>query len=200
MKQLEHLIWVRHGETEWNAIKKLQGQANIGLSELGRRQVGSLVSVMGRWPIDSAVSSDLQRAVQTVHMLGWPQAHQDARLREADLGDWTGCMVSQLKAEHGAQYKRWRDGQDKPPQGESFADLKDRVAQAVAELQSRPGNVLVVAHGGVIRAALSLLLGLHPDKIVAVDPASVTVLNMAATPRLVAYNLCGQLTTSDTSD
>jgi glucosyl-3-phosphoglycerate phosphatase len=198
---MNRLILVRHGETEWNARKTLQGQSDIALSSRGVSQAQALNPVVKRFEPEIAVSSDLKRAKQTAELLGWGHARLDPLWREADLGQWTGRDVADLKSEDPAHYQRWRDGQAYPPGGEDFATFKARILKAVDALKDLDGNVLVVAHGGVIRAALSALIGLHPDRIVAVDPASATVLQMnTGKPRLMAYNLCAYRADQENSD
>jgi broad specificity phosphatase PhoE len=197
---MKRLILVRHGETVWNARKILQGQSDIDLSERGIAQAKALKRAVDRFEPDTAIVSDLVRATHTAQILGWGKAAPDANWREADLGQWTGHDAKELIAQHPVQYQAWRDGKDAPPGGESFADFKARIAKAVSALQSLHGNVLVVTHGGVVRAALSHLIGLHPDRIVAVNPASATVLDMSNTPRLAAYNITGYSDLTETSD
>lgn len=197
---MDKLILVRHGETEWNARKVLQGQEDVALSARGQAQAQALHPIVRRWLPDSAVCSDLSRAVQTAALLGWANAQHDARLREAHLGEWTAREVAELKRDDGARYQRWRDGKDCPPGGEDFSALKARVMGAIDSLSSSLGTVLVVTHGGVIRAALSALIGLHPDRIISVDPASATVLQISGSPRLLAYNICAYNADTETSD
>lgn len=197
---MDRLILVRHGETDWNARKVLQGQADIELSARGRGQAEALKRLVQRWQPTSAVCSDLSRTVETACLLGWANARRDVRWREADLGEWTGRQVAELRRDTPMHYQRWRDGLEAPPEGETFTCLRERVAAAVQALASTPGNVLVVAHGGVIRAALSTLIGLHAERIVPVEPASATVFQMAPTARLLAYNVTAHDVESETPD
>ena len=197
---MKKLILVRHGETEWNARKTLQGQSDIDLSERGIAQAKALKRMVEQFEPDTAIVSDLKRATHTAQILGWAKAAPDAAWREADLGQWTGRDAKELVAQNPVHYQAWRDGKDAPPGGESFADFKARIAKALSALQSSQGNVLVITHGGVVRAVLSHLIGLHPDRIVAVNPASATVIDMSSTPRLAAYNLTGYSDLTETSD
>lgn len=197
---MDHLILVRHGETAWNARKVLQGQADIALSERGRLQARELRSVVETWAPLCAVSSDLVRARDTAALIGWGEPRLDARWREANLGDWTGMSSASLKHDVPARYQRWRDGLEAPPGGESFGELRARVRVAIDELREVPGTVLVVTHGGAIRAVLSELLGLHPERIVPVDPASATVIQMSPGPRLAAFNVSRHLPVNETTD
>jgi glucosyl-3-phosphoglycerate phosphatase len=197
---MDRLVLVRHGETEWNARRVLQGQADIALSERGREQARDLRDVVRTWMPDMVVCSDLARARETAAVLGYANAKPDPRWREADLGEWTGMSSDQLKRDCPEHHRRWRDGLDTPPKGESFTQLCQRIATAIDALRDGPAAVLVVTHGGAIRAALSGLLGLQPNRIVPVDPASATVIQMNPGPRLAAFNVYRHLPIKETTD
>jgi glucosyl-3-phosphoglycerate phosphatase len=156
---MNRLILVRHGETAWNADKVLQGQTDIELSPRGREQAKALIPLVRRWQPDFVLASDLLRARQTAALMGWPDVATDGRWREANLGEWSGKRVEDLKRTDAARYQRWRDGVEAPPAGEAMSDFRARVASAFDGVRSRKGNVLVVTHGGVIRALLSLCIG-----------------------------------------
>jgi broad specificity phosphatase PhoE len=197
---MKRLILVRHGETEWNAREILQGQADIELSENGRAQARALASLIARWSIDMAVTSDLKRTRQTSELLGFPQARADALWREADLGLWTARDVKDLKATDGAAYRAWREGRGNPPGGEDFDTLSRRIALAMTPLQETDGTALVITHGGVIRSVLAQLIGLTPERIVPVQPGSVTILEFDHAPRLSLYNVTARLLTGETTE
>ena len=197
---MNRLLLVRHGETSWNAAKKLQGQADIELSELGREQAMELAPLLQRWAPTTVRTSDLQRARQTAALLGWPGATLDEGWREADLGEWTSRRVLDITAEDGERYQRWRNGIEAPPGGESMANFRKRISAAIDLLREHSGDVLVVTHGGAIRVAVGITLGLSADRIVAVEPGSLTVLDMSASPRLLAYNLTPFAVHTQTTD
>jgi glucosyl-3-phosphoglycerate phosphatase len=197
---MDRLLLVRHGETAWNSGKVLQGQSDIVLSDAGRRQVSALQSIVAQWKPSVVVSSDLLRAKETAALLGYATPEIDSRWREADLGQWTGQSAELLKHEHATQYQAWRDGTQTPPGGESFADLKRRVATAISALSVHTGTVMVVTHGGTIRAALSHLIQLEPNRLIAVEPASATLLQIKPNARLQAFNVCAAGTRVETSE
>lgn len=107
---------------------------------------------------------------------------------EADLGVWTGRTASDL-LESGEPYAEWRAGRATPPGGESFEALTERVTAAAAELMTAGGVALVVTHGGPIRALVHHLIGLAPERIVPVDPGSLTIIDVDDQPRLRAYSV-----------
>jgi glucosyl-3-phosphoglycerate phosphatase len=193
------LFLVRHGETEWNAERRLQGQADAPLSALGRRQASALAPVFANGLLpDFVVSSDLPRARDTAALLGFAEPQFDARLREIDVGAWTGKRIVDIRADNLVAYQGWRAGTFTPSGGEPWPAFKDRVLQAIRDLAALGHNsVLAVAHGGVIRAACEALVGLKAANVVPVGPATVTIFDVEATAdglsaRLEGYNLAPQ--------
>jgi glucosyl-3-phosphoglycerate phosphatase len=182
------LLLVRHGETVWNAERRLQGQRDVPLSTLGEHQAVSLRPVVEEHRPTSAVASPLARAARTLALLGHPEASTDARWMEANLGEWTGRTATELLS-MGEPYADWRAGRYTPPGGESFESLTDRVVRAADELTRGEGVALVVTHGGPIRAIIRHYIGLAPELMVPVDPASLTIVDFAEGPRLRAYSV-----------
>ena len=183
------LLFVRHGESAFNAQGKLAGQADVPLSEHGRAQVQALAPLVQSYMPDRVLSSDLLRTRQTAELLGYEQAACAPGWREMDLGDWTSADVAALQAENADQYAGWRAGEFTPPGGECWADFVARIDGALAAARLEDGERLLIStHGGVIRAVCSLLVDLPPRRIVPVSPASLTVFECGDSPRLVAYN------------
>lgn len=153
---------VRHGSTEWNEAKRLQGQTDVPLSAKGREQVG-------RWrlphdlTVDRWVASPLSRAQQTAEILGLAPAVEPA-LIEMDWGTWEGKSIHELRDIYGQEEidRRTAKGLDlRPHEGESPREVRERVG-AWAALQAEAGApVGAVAHQGIIRALMSLATGWH---------------------------------------
>jgi broad specificity phosphatase PhoE len=183
------LILVRHGETTWNAEERLQGQADPELSPEGREQVAQIRHVVARLSPARVVCSDLQRTRETAAILGYANPEIDMRLREADLGQWTGQYVADLIATSNGDYLAWREGQFTPPGAESWPALCQRVQSALEAIVTLREIILVVTHGGPIRAACSRFLGLEPQHILPVRPASITIIEFKDKARLGVYNL-----------
>lgn len=177
------LLLVRHGESEWNASRRLQGQADAALSDEGRRQADALRPTIEAIAPDRAVSSDLARVRETAERIGAKQATLTSDLREIDVGDWTGRPIEAIVAADAEAYAGWRAGTHAPPGGEDWGSFVARVAGAIErERVSRPcDTLLAVCHGGVIRALIQSLLGLPPARIIPVAPASLTVLQLDKT-------------------
>jgi len=157
------LYLVRHGRTAWNIQGKLQGHADIPLDDVGTSQAVSLGQAFESITLDRIFSSDLQRAVLTAEYVseatGAPIT-QRPDLRERNFGDWEGLDVRdaaartlELGLSQGISTTFVR-----PPNGESHADVWERVGSILAELDETDQQVAIVAHGGSVAALLGRLL------------------------------------------
>jgi probable phosphoglycerate mutase len=171
---------LRHGQTEYNAGSRMQGQLDTGLTDLGRAQAVAAAEILAKRQPLLIVSSDLHRAYDTAAALGersgLPVA-VDTRLRETHLGDWQGLTHTEVDAIAPGARLAWReDARWAPHGGESRIDVADRSLPLVAELvedlaewgsghhgaqPDRP--VVLVAHGGLIAALTAALLGIPVD-------------------------------------
>ncbi len=154
-------LLLRHAQSTWNAEGRWQGWGDPPLSPEGVSEVGPVAGWLGHtWPgMAAVVSSDLRRARQTAgpvaDRLGVGPVVVDAGLRERDVGAWTGLTTEQIESAWPGQVPALREGRlDRPPGGESTAELLARATAGLDRLRARwPGReVLVVCHGGVIRA------------------------------------------------
>jgi alpha-ribazole phosphatase len=125
-------------------------------------------------------ASPSRRTLQTATALGL-NAVRDPNFLEQNFGDWTGRRHDDLARECGAAYRDfWKaPAENKPPNGESFADQVTRVRGALAALPS--GDVVVVTHSGTVRAALAIALGIAPESALRfkIDPLSLTRIDRA---------------------
>lgn len=174
---IRRLILLRHGQTEYNATDRMQGQLDTDLSELGRTQAKTAAAELAtREPI-RIVSSDLRRALDTAVALGdaaGVSVTQDERLRETHLGEWQGLTHTEVDDIAPGARPAWRaDAAIAPPGGESRIDVARRSVPLVRELLSgvaewgadgdqRP--LVLVAHGGLIAALTAELLDLPTDR------------------------------------
>jgi probable phosphoglycerate mutase len=159
------ILLARHGETDWNSERRWQGHADQPLNEVGRAQALELADTVAGRAIDVVYSSDLVRAHETALIvadrLGLP-VEVDAELREVDVGDWSGRVHTELEDLDPEGYRRWQEGGKGWSGGESYEEMGERVVAAVLRLAARhPGQtVLVVTHGGSIRACRATAAGL----------------------------------------
>jgi broad specificity phosphatase PhoE len=182
----DRLILVRHGESTWNAERRLQGQLDPPLSERGRAQARALAPVLDSLPDDRILCSDLGRAVQTAELLGVRPHRLDPRWREIDVGEWAGRTAAEIDAQS-AELTNWRGGPRTGPGGEPWAEFRARVAAAVDELVAAGGPWLVISHGGCVRVAVAHLTGADPLRLGSPPNASATVFELAERPRLLVY-------------
>lgn len=164
------LILLRHGETEYNATRRMQGQLDTNLSERGIAQAHTAAKELRDLGIAKIISSDLTRARDTASVVGEDLGVEvvvDKRLRETHLGQWQGKTHDEVDTAHDGARARWRsDATWAPPEGESRVDVAQRARDVVDELldtYDEWGNsaVLLVAHGGTIAALTAALLGLE---------------------------------------
>ena len=168
------LYFVRHGETDWNAARRLQGQTDISLNAVGRGQAarnGQTLKALIKDPAAvSFIASPLSRTRETMEIvreaMGLDRStfNFDDRLKEIHFGHWEGLTWSELPDRDPAGYKeRMADAFGWCPRGgESYRDLTNRSVSWLQELQ---GSAVVVSHGGVSRALRGHLLGLDPREI-----------------------------------
>lgn len=166
------LIHIRHGETDWNLARRLQGWRDIPLNDTGRAQargnglrLKALFERLGMGPESFEwVASPMARARETMEIIRGELGldvgayRVDDRLREISYGTLEGKTHEEIEAEAPELYEQLRSAKWTflPPGGENYPNLVARVAATLAEIRG-PG--LVVAHGGVLRALLSLLAG-----------------------------------------
>jgi len=167
---LRRLVLLRHGQTDFNAEGRMQGHLDSGLTELGVAQVRRAVPALVRLDPARLISSDLCRAVRSAEEIaqvsGLP-VKLDPRLRETHLGDWQGLTPERVEADWPGALATWRaDPTWSPPGGESRVAVAARALPLIDELDEEfaadpPSTVLLCAHGGLIAALTSALLGLE---------------------------------------
>jgi probable phosphoglycerate mutase len=164
------VLW-RHGQTAWNLAERFQGHTDIELDDIGVGQASRAARLLATLGPAAIVSSDMRRATSTAQALGdlcglAPQV--DARLRETDVGRWSGRTVAELSDEDLTLYGDWRAGADVPAGGaERRTEVAARVVPAITDaLAVVPAGetLVVVTHGGSARAAIGTMLDLPLDR------------------------------------
>jgi broad specificity phosphatase PhoE len=146
------ILLVRHGQSEWNALGRWQGQADPALSDVGRQQAFTAARRLGS--VDVIVSSDLQRASETAQIisgqLGVGPVVIDPRLRERDVGEWSGLTHEQIED----QWPGYLDERRYPPGWEYNDVVLPRLYAVLDEIAEtyEGGEVVVIAHGGLVYA------------------------------------------------
>ncbi len=167
------IYFLRHGETDWNAAGRLQGQLDLPLNAVGERQAADAAVILKGLAATSVaaldyVASPLVRARRTMEIARAAMAlppdgyRVDERLKEMSFGTWEGLTLKEVRQRWPADFAARENGKwcYATPGGESYADLAARVSATVETLQR---DTVMVAHGGVARVLLALLAGLAPE-------------------------------------
>jgi 2,3-bisphosphoglycerate-dependent phosphoglycerate mutase len=160
------LYLVRHGQSLYNAERRIQGQFDVRLSPFGLRQGAALAAAFRSLTIDAIYASPLARAHETAELIATPlglPVHTDDRLKEINAGVFQGVLWTEIEQHSPDLAVRWRE-QDPDfviPGGESRRALAER-GRAAFEAIHAAGHrqAIVVAHGGVLAGALKSLLGI----------------------------------------
>lgn len=178
------IAFVRHAEAAEDARGRCYGTLDVGLSTRGRVQASRLGDLFAADAVGRVLSSPRVRARTTAEAIATPhrlRVEVDERLCELDFGELEGASYDEIAATQPDLYERWMTDPTTVvfPGGEGYEDLRRRSVAALGDLLSAPGPtslVVVVTHGGVIRAALADLLELPRERVfrIAVDSGSVT--------------------------
>lgn len=164
------LYCVRHGQSEFNAEGRIQGQLDTQLSELGRRQADAVAGALAACKVQAIFASPLSRARDTalsVAMATGLDVVFDDRLKEINAGVFQGKLWSEIEVVFPEETRLWRshDPDYAMPAGESRRDLMRRGKAALESLQDCGyERVAVIAHGGVVTAAFKALLDVPADR------------------------------------
>lgn len=160
---LNKVVFLRHGETEWNVQDRMQGQSNSKLTEVGISQAQAAAGKLASQKYDIIVSSPLSRALETAKILAErlniSEMVTDAYLMERNLGVLQGLTVEETKSKF--PYLWDSDGKfiadATIPNAESLEEFLHRISMGLEKLQetSRAKSVLVVTHDGVLHALIS---------------------------------------------
>jgi probable phosphoglycerate mutase len=163
------LILIRHGETEWSAAGRHTGRTDVPLTPRGEEIAAALAKVISQRRIRAAFTSPAQRAVRTAELAGLADATPDPDLWEWDYGGYEGRSTRDIRKERPGWYL-WRDGVipgDAAHPGESIGQVgarADAVLRRVRPLLANQdgGDVVLVAHGHILRVLTARYLGLEP--------------------------------------
>ena len=169
---MTRLLLIRHAEPDEDARGRCYGRLDVGLSPTGLASAERLAESLRPVQLDAVYVSPRLRAVQTANALG-ASRNVDDRLRELDFGQFEGRTYDEIEREQPEFFRSWMETPTlvRFPGGESYAELRERVAAAVDEIVAANDGrtVALVSHGGVIRAALAVALGLPDDRAFALD-------------------------------
>jgi broad specificity phosphatase PhoE len=158
------LLLVRHGETDWNRERRFQGHADPPLNETGREQAHALAAELAGEQIDVVYTSDLVRARETAEIIAARVATEIVplrELREIDVGDWEGLSWPEIEERFPDGARAWHVNGAGWESGETYDDLRERIVPALLRIAERhpTKRILVVGHGGTIRATRAFIEG-----------------------------------------
>jgi glucosyl-3-phosphoglycerate phosphatase len=164
------VLW-RHGQTQWNAERRFQGQTDIPLDDVGEQQAERAARLLAALQPSAIFSSDLIRATATAAPLArltGLTVTLDKDLRERYGGLWEGLTDADIRTRYPVEHSQWR-----PPEGETSAAVAERAVAAMERIADTltPGALaVVVSHGAALRLAAALLMGLPEELWGAVGP------------------------------
>lgn len=152
------LFLIRHGQTDWNIKGKIQGSCDIELNVTGIKQAEELSSkiLKDKYKFSKIYSSLQRRAVKTAEILSKVTNVEYISMKgleEINLGEWQGLSWAEVKEKYPAEYKEWYINRryTKPPKGESYQDMLQRVLISIHKIiDENCDDVVIVTHGAVI--------------------------------------------------
>ncbi|MCK4548841.1 MAG: histidine phosphatase family protein [Candidatus Krumholzibacteria bacterium] len=183
---------VRHGESTWNAVRRVQGNhGEVDLSELGRAQARLLGERLRGIEFARVFCSSVERAVQPARLaLGEDHSIEFMDdLREISFGAWEGMLVSEVEERYPGELELWFRSPSKVTieGAEPFGEFHERAGRTVdGIIDDTEGDVLIISHGGIICAWLTHVLGMSPDDIwsFSLPNTSLTTVMIDFRPRL----------------
>ena len=167
------IIIVRHGETEWNKAGIYQGQLDSNLTRLGTIQAAQTAERLLTEQVKVIYTSDLGRTIATTEIISRrlglteQQIIKDKRLREIDVGGWSGLTDEQVRSQYAEEFEHWQnDHNSARGGGETCFQVQQRGIEALQMIASKHNGevVVVVSHGGLIKLVTAAVLGLSVDK------------------------------------
>lgn len=191
-------IFVRHGLTCWNHIRRYQGHTDISLSEDGIKQAYALKKRFSNNHVEAIYSSDLLRAVKTAEIIN--EAHKlplltYPELREINFGIWEGLTFPEIAERYPELVQKWLTTPHlvEIPEGESFSLVQERGMKAMRQIITRQpeGEIIVVAHGVIIATILGGLLEIPLNKLQEYKHDNTAVSIVTLTPTVTKQSSLG---------
>ncbi|WP_344566382.1 histidine phosphatase family protein [Streptomyces axinellae] len=192
------ILLVRHGQTEWSVSGQHTGRTDIPLLDEGRRMAKLLGERLHRAPWNGlpgteVLTSPLSRARETCELAGFGGARDWDALMEWDYGEYEGLAPDAIRERAGQDWFIWRDG---VPGGEKLAQVAGRADEVIDHARAADRDVLVFAHGHILRVLGARWLGHEPSFAarLRLDPASLSILGWAyGRPAIDRWNDTGHL-------
>lgn len=172
----QHTVWlIRHGDTEWARLGRHTGRTDVPLTETGREQARVLGRQLAGHPFGLVLTSPLSRASETASLAGFG----GVAIPDPDLQEWDyGALEGRLTDDIVMDFPGWTIWTGPWPGGETIDEVAARADRVIARARSASGDVLVFAHGHLLRVLVARWLGLPPSSgaLFALGTATVSVL------------------------
>jgi broad specificity phosphatase PhoE len=196
MADMGELILLRHGQTEWSLAGKHTGRTDIPLTPQGEACAAELAPLLAKRQITAVVTSPAQRAMRTGQLAGLTAAETDPDLWEWDYGGYEGLTTDQIREQRPGWYL-WTDGVipgDKNHPGETIEQVAARTDRVLAKIRPllADGDVVLVAHGHVLRVLTARYLDLPPvdGKLYRLDTGTLSSLSTEhGEPVIATWNI-----------
>jgi len=164
---LTRLYLIRHGQSEWNILSKVQGQKDARLTDLGREQAKKIGKRLIDEDIDIIYSSDLSRALETAEIISSiinKPVIESREIREINFGLWEGLTLEEIQDKYAEEYLIWMKSPDKLTLegAETLESLKNRVMPFVDKIitENKNKNIAIVSHSASLKIIILNLLGI----------------------------------------
>lgn len=184
---MKHLYFVRHGQTEWNAIARMQGQWNSNLNERGRGHADVNGQMLKALDIDALYVSPLDRTRQTAEIINQYLNLEpvfDERIMEWDCGDWSGEMYAEIRVKWEKEWQALEADRFnyRAPNGENYPDMFERSAPFVEELlKTDAKNIAIVSHGMIGKVMVAYLMEYDPAQTLSIHQENDMVYRVSIT-------------------
>ncbi len=181
---MKSLYFVRHGETEWNAIRRMQGQWNSDLNDVGRRQADANGRFLKAHGIEYMVASPLDRTRQTAEIIDNHLGvgfDLDERIKEWHCGEWSGEMWDDVPDKWPEAFAAWRADpfHVRGPGTENYPDMISRAMPFLdALLAADYQRIAIISHGIIGRAMVGTLLSLTPEEMLSFSQTNDTIFHL----------------------
>jgi broad specificity phosphatase PhoE len=186
-------VWlVRHGETEWSESGQHTGRTDLPLTPEGEKHAREMSKFLSGRDFALVLSSPMRRALETCRLMGYGDAAIiDPNLREWDYGEYEGLTTAQIQSTRPG-WSLWKDG---VIHGESIEQVAARAQTVIARALGASGDVLLFAHGHILRILAACWLNLPPEagRLFALSTASVSTLGYEHENRVITHWSCGTL-------
>ena len=183
------ILLIRHGETEWNRIRRFQGQSDIPLNQTGKDQAHALAKALKKESVDAVYTSPLSRAKETARFIlaYHPSVRlvEEAGFLEMDLGDFDGLAAKDWVSNYPEYRKKWMDNPStvKMPGGESLKEVQARAVKSLNSLIDRhppDATIVICTHNFVICSILCHALEISLDRFrnIKQDTAALNILHV----------------------